>query len=80
MCLVTKKVIKNRDVVFIEDSGNITSDLEMYPSGRNEDPMVVVVDKFSKLHLFDGGGQSVDDNKQVGGNGVAIEEPRKGPA
>lgn len=35
--------------------------------------MVVVVDDSSKLPLFDGGGQSVDDNEHVGGNGGEIK-------
>lgn len=43
-------------------------------SGRNESPIVVVMDEFSKSLLFDSGGQSVDENEQVGGNEVAIEE------
>lgn len=49
----------------------------MCPSGRNESPTVVVMDEFSKLLLFDSGGQYVDDNEQVGGNEVAIEEARQ---
>jgi hypothetical protein len=50
---------------------------------RSEGPMVVVVmvvDDSSKLPLFDGGGQSMDGNEQVGGNGVSFEEPRERPA
>lgn len=33
-----------------------------------------VVNESSRLPLFDGGGQFVDDNKQVGDNEVEIEE------
>jgi hypothetical protein len=36
--------------------------------------MVIILDESSKSPLLDGGGQTVDDNQQVGGNGVAIEE------
>ena len=41
--------------------------------------MVVVVDESSKSPLFDGNGQIMDDNEQVRGNEVAIEEPWEGP-
>ena len=34
----------------------------------------MVVDNSPKSPLFDGGGQFVDDNKQVGDNEVEIEE------
>jgi hypothetical protein len=47
----------------------------MCPSGRNRSRTVIVVDESSKSPLLDCGGQSVDDNKQVGGDRVAIEEP-----
>ena len=67
MCMETKKIIENKDIMFKEDSGSIRNDLEMRPCGRNEDPIVVVVDKSSKLPLFDGDGQFVDDNEQGGG-------------
>ena len=80
MCLEAKKIIKSRDVVFMKDSGSIKNDLEMHPSGRNEGPKVVVVDKSSKSPLFDGSGQYVDGNEQVGGNGNDIEESHEGPA
>ena len=33
------------------------------------------MDDSSKLPLFDGGGQSVDGNEQVGGNGASFKEP-----
>ena len=46
--------------------------LKMRPSGRNEGSTVVVVDESSKSPLFDGGGQFMNDNEQVGGNEVAI--------
>ena len=40
MCPETKKTIKNKDVVFMEDSESIIRNLEMCPSRRNESPMV----------------------------------------
>ena len=48
----------------------------MRPSRRNEGPtmVVVVVDKFCKSPLFDGGGQFIDDNEKLGGHNVVIEE------
>ena len=66
----------------MEDSGSIRNNQEMRLNGRKEDPtmvvVVVVVDKFSKSPLFYGGGQFVDNNEQVGGNGVAkFEETRE---
>lgn len=61
----------------MENSGSITNDSKMPPSGRNEGPTMMVMDESSKSPLFNGGGQSVDDNDQVGGNGVAIEEARE---
>ena len=36
-----------------------------------------MVDESSKSPLFNGGGQSVDGNERVGGNGVIIEEPHE---
>ena len=80
ICLETNKIIKNRNVVFMKDSGSIRNNLEMRPSGRNENLIVVVVDKYSKSFFCDGGGQSLHGNEQVGGNEVAIEEPCEGPA
>jgi hypothetical protein len=77
MCLETKKIIKSGDVVFMEDSGSMRNDLEMRPSGRDGGRMMVVMDESSKSPLLDGGGQSMDGNERVGGNGVPIEEPRE---
>ena len=67
---------KNKDVVFMQDSESIRNDLDMGPSERNIGPtvVVVVVDKFFKSPLF------VNVNKEVRGNGVAIEETREGHA
>ena len=74
MCLETKKIIKNKDVVFKEDSGSINNDLEMHPSGRDGGRTVVMMDKSSKSPLLDSGKQTVDGMERVGGNGVVIDE------
>ena len=74
MCLETKKIIKSRDVVFMEDSGSINNDLEMRPSGRDGGRTIVVMDESSKSPLLDGGKQTVDDTGRVGGDEVVIEE------
>ena len=57
----------------MEGSGNVRNDLEMCQSGRSEGLTMVVVDKSSKLFLFDGSKQFVDSNEQVRGNGVTIK-------
>ena len=36
MCVETKKIIKSRDVVFVEDSTSVGHGLEMSPSGSNQ--------------------------------------------
>ena len=54
MCLETKKIIKNRDVVFMEDSGNINNDLDMRPNGRDGGRTIIVMDDTSKSPLLDG--------------------------
>lgn len=38
MCIETKKIIKYRDIMFIEDKTSIGNILEMHPSGRNVAP------------------------------------------
>jgi hypothetical protein len=43
MCVQSKKIIKCRDVEFMEDHTSVGNDLEMHPSGRNETPNVVIV-------------------------------------
>ena len=55
MCLQTKKIIKNKDVVFMEDGTSVGNALKMRLSGRNEGPMVVVVDESSKSSSCDDG-------------------------
>jgi hypothetical protein len=53
MCVQSKKIIKCRDVEFMEDSTSVGNDLEIRPSGRNETPNVVIVDTSSKLPCVD---------------------------
>jgi hypothetical protein len=53
MCVQSKKIIKCRDVEFMEDSTGVDNDLEMRPSGRNETPNVVIVDTSSKSPYVD---------------------------
>ncbi len=53
MCVQSKKIIKCRDVEFMEDSTMEGNDLEMCPSGRNETPNVVIVDTSSKSPCVD---------------------------
>ena len=48
MYLQIKMIIKNRDVIFIEDGMSVGETLEMRPSERNEGLTVVVVHEFSK--------------------------------
>jgi hypothetical protein len=49
MCVQSKKIIKCRNVEFMEDS----NDLEMHPSGRNETPNVVIMDTSSESPCVD---------------------------
>jgi hypothetical protein len=51
--LQSKKIIKCRDVEFMEDSTSVGNDLEMHPSGRNETPNVVIVYTSSKSPCVD---------------------------
>ena len=71
---------KNIDIVFMEDNGSISNDLEMHPSGRDGGHTVVVMDEFSKPPLLEGGKKIVDDIERVGGNGVFIEESCENPS
>jgi len=68
MC-VQSKIIKCRDVEFMEDSTSVGNDLEMHPSGRNETPNVVIVDTSSKLPCVD------DDAKEDPSNEEATPTP-----
>jgi hypothetical protein len=53
MCLETKKIIKSRDVVFVEDSTSVGHGLEMGPSGSSETPSLGLVDQSSKPSTLD---------------------------
>ena len=64
ICLQTKKIIKNRNVVFIEDGTSVGNVFEIRPSERNEGPTVVLVDESSKSSYCDDGEEreeQVDD-------------------
>jgi len=74
MCLQTNKIIKSRDVVFMEDSTSAGNDSEVRPSGRNEGPPVVVVDEPSKSPKCE------EHEEQVGDHLLANEEVSEGPA
>ena len=60
MCLETKKIIKSRDVTFMEDSGT-HKHLEERPSGRDEERPAHVVDESSKSD--DGEESGMDDHE-----------------
>jgi hypothetical protein len=65
MCVQSKKIIKCRDVEFMEDSTSVGIDLQMCPGGRNATPNVVI-HTFSKSPC-------VDDDE---GASDAKEDPR----
>jgi len=69
MCVQSKKIIKCRDVEFMEDNISVGNDLEMRPSGRNETPNVVIVDTSSKSPCVD------DDAKEDPSNEEATPTP-----
>ena len=71
MWLQTKKIIKNKNMVFIEDSMSIGNYLEIHLNERNEGFTVVVVDKSSKSSSFDNGEER---EEQVEDHLVANEE------
>jgi hypothetical protein len=79
-CLETKKIIRNKHIVFIRDNESITNNSKMHPSGRNESSIMVMVEKSSRLFLFEDCRKSVNCNEQVRGDGVVIEEAREGHA
>jgi hypothetical protein len=71
MCLQTKNIIKNRDVVFMEGSMSIGKTLKMRPSGSNESLRAVVVDESSKSSSSDDGDEW---DEQVGDHLVLNEK------
>lgn len=62
---------KNRDTIFLANNISVGNDLEICRSGRNEGPIVVVVDEFSKLSSCDDG---EEHDKHMGDHLVANEE------
>ena len=48
---ICKCVLKNKDVVIMEDSTSIGNDLKMHQSRKNEGSMFVVVDNFFQIIL-----------------------------
>lgn len=63
MCVETKKIIRSRDVVFVEDSTSVGHGLEMSPSGSSEAPSLVLVDESSKPPPLDDS-DDVDSKKE----------------
>jgi hypothetical protein len=51
--LKTNKIIKSRDIVFVEDRMIVGNNLEVHQGGSNEIPKVVGLDKSSKSPLVD---------------------------
>jgi hypothetical protein len=74
MCVQSKKIIKCRDVEFMEDSTSVGNDLEMRPSGRNETPNVVIVDTSSKSPCVDDD-EGASDAKEDPSNQEATPTP-----
>ena len=56
----------------------VGNDLEMRPSGRNESPMLVIMDGNFKSSLFNDGDDIEKRKEQVEDNQVAIRETRGG--
>ena len=68
ICLQTKKNIKYKDVIVLEDSTSIGGDSEIRPSGRIEGPNVDIVDESPKPeHNNDFKGRVRDNVAQNGG-------------
>ena len=51
MYFKNKIIIKNKDVVFVEDYTSVENAFEIHPSGRNKSLIAVVLDKSSKSSL-----------------------------
>jgi hypothetical protein len=65
MCMKTNKINKNKDVMFTKDKENMKNNLMMRPSGRNEVTIVVGIDEYSDLLLFDIGEDIEECDEQV---------------
>jgi hypothetical protein len=61
----------------MENSTSIDNNLDMHPNGRNEAPIVVVVDKSSKSLLFDVREDIEKCEEQVKDNQVGIQKARE---
>lgn len=72
--------IKGKYIGCMENNTSIENNLEMRPGGRNEAPMVVVLDKSSKSLLFYVGEDIEKFEEQVEDNQVGIEEARERPS
>ncbi len=70
----SKKIIKCKDVEFMEDSTNVGNDLEMRPSGKNETPNVVIVDTSSTSPCV-GDDEGASDAKEDPSNQEAPPTP-----
>ena len=77
MCLQTKMFVKSRDVVLMENGTSIRNALEIRLSGRDESPMAVVVDKYSKSSSCD---DDEEWEEQVEDHLVANKEAIENPA
>ena len=53
LCLQTKRIIKNKNAIFMEEGMSVGNALEMRPSGRNQGTTVVLIDKYFKSSLCD---------------------------
>ncbi len=74
MCIETNKIIKSRNVKFMEDYSNIGSHLEMPPSERNGGPIVIMVDESSKFPCIDDK-KDLEVNRDVKDEMAIINEP-----
>jgi hypothetical protein len=80
MCVETRKIIKSRDVVFVEDSTSVGHGLEMSPSGSSETPSLVLVDESSKPPSSDDNveGDSKRDDSTSSGEGEVKRDEQDG--
>jgi hypothetical protein len=74
MCVQSKKIIKCRDVEFMEDNTSVNNDLEMCQSGRNETPNVVIVDTSCKSPCVDDDDEGASDAKEDPSNQEGVHQ------
>ena len=65
MCVETGKIIRSRDVVFVEDSTSVGHGLEMSPSGSDTPPLVLVDESFNQAFTEDNKGVDVKKEEQA---------------